>query len=104
MSNQSKMITGSIDLDKIDKDRIQIGKNGHRYLNLVMWLNDQPDNYGNHLSIQQGVTQQERNAGVKAHYIGNGKVFERQQKQGQMPKSKEFNNSTADDTEDGLPF
>lgn len=99
MSNQSKMIIGSIDLDKIDKDRIQIGKNGHRYLNLVMWLNDQPDNYGNHLSIQQGVTQQEKNAGVKAHYIGNGKVFERQQKQGHMPKSSEF-----DDNPDGLPF
>ena len=97
MSN-SKIITGSINLSKVDKSRLYEGKNGDKYLNLVMWLNDEPDNYGNHMSIQQSISQKEKEAGVKAQYIGNGKVFEKGAKQA-MPKSNEF-----DDGSDGLPF
>ena len=74
----SKLLTGSIDLNKIDKTKIvatdKNGKpfeNGAKYLNVVVWINDELDNYGNNASIQISQSKEEREAGVKATYIGN---------------------------------
>ena len=74
----SKLLTGSIDLNKIDKTKIvsldKNGKpfeNGAKYLNVVVWLNDEADKYGNNASIQISQSKEEREAGVKAIYIGN---------------------------------
>ena len=74
----SKMLVGSIDLNKIDKTKIvstdKDGKpfqNGAKYLNVVVWVNDAPDQYGNDASIQLGQTKEERDASQKATYIGN---------------------------------
>ena len=72
------MLTGSIDLNKIDKTKIvSTDKNGNpfengaKYLNVVVWLNDEADKYGNNASIQISQSKEEREAGVKATYIGN---------------------------------
>lgn len=74
----SKLLTGSIDLNKIDKTKIvSTDKNGNpfengaKYLNVVVWLNDEADKYGNNASIQISQSKEEREAGVKAIYIGN---------------------------------
>ena len=74
----SKLLTGSIDLNKIDKTKIvSTDKNGNpfengaKYLNVVVWINDEPDKYGNNASIQISQSKEEREAGVKAIYIGN---------------------------------
>jgi hypothetical protein len=74
----SKMLTGSIDLNKIDKTKIvstdKNGKpfeNGAKYLNVVVWINNEADKYGNNASIQISQSKEEREAGVKATYIGN---------------------------------
>ena len=74
----SKMLTGSIDLNKIDKTKIvstdKNGKpfeNGAKYLNVVVWINDEADKYGNNASIQISQSKEEREAGAKAIYIGN---------------------------------
>jgi len=74
----SKLLTGSIDLNKIDKTKIvsvdKNGKpfeNGAKYLNVVVWINDEVDKYGNNASIQISQSKEERDAGVKATYIGN---------------------------------
>ena len=72
------MLTGSIDLNKIDKTKIVTTdkngnpfENGAKYLNVVVWLNDEADKYGNNASIQISQSKEEREAGVKATYIGN---------------------------------
>ena len=72
------MLTGSIDLNKIDKTKIvstnKDGKpfdNGAKYLNVVVWINDEADKYGNNASIQISQSKEEREAGGKAIYIGN---------------------------------
>ena len=72
------MLTGSIDLNKIDKTKIvstdKNGKpfdNGAKYLNVVVWVNDEVDNYGNKASIQISQSKEEREAGAKSIYIGN---------------------------------
>jgi hypothetical protein len=74
----SKLLTGSIDLTKIDKTKIvstdKNGKpfeNGARYLNVVVWINDETDKYGNNASIQISQSKEEREANAKAIYIGN---------------------------------
>lgn len=76
----SKMFIGSIDLSKIDKNRIVTTdkngnpfENGAKYYNVVMWLNDEVDQYGNIGSIQESITKEERESGVKSNYIGNFK-------------------------------
>ena len=72
------MLTGSIDLNKINKTNIvttdKNGKpfeNGAKYLNVVVWINDEFDKYGNNASIQISQSKEERDAGAKAIYIGN---------------------------------
>lgn len=65
----SKLLTGSIDLSKIDQSKV-VEKNGHRYLNLTVWLNDEPDQYGNDAGIQQHTAK-----GEAKIYLGNLKYF-----------------------------
>jgi hypothetical protein len=74
----SKILTGSIDLNKIDKTKIVTTdkngnpfENGAKYLNVVVWINDEADKYGNNASIQISQSKEERDAGAKSIYIGN---------------------------------
>ena len=72
MSN-GKLIGASIDLTKIDKSRIIVGKAGAKYYNIDIWINDEPDKYGNHASVQQNQTKEERENKKQKIYLGNGK-------------------------------
>lgn len=103
------MLVGSIDLTKIDKNKIvtkdKDGKpfnNGAKYYNLVVWINDEVDQYGNIASVQESITKEEREGGVKATYIGNLKNIQGQNTnnstKSQEPKPLGNNN------EDDLPF
>ena len=101
----SKMLTGSIDLNKIDKSKVvttdkngQPFSNGAKYLNVVVWLNDEADQYGNNASIQISQSKEEREQKVKATYIGNLKEYQSQQ--GNTPAPAQ---NLGDDTGD-LPF
>jgi hypothetical protein len=69
----STIITFSIDLNKIDKSKVIQGKKG-TYYNLTAFVNDQTDPYGNNVSIATSVSKEEREAGAKTQYLGNGKV------------------------------
>lgn len=101
----SKLLTGSIDLNKIDKTKIvSTDKNGNpfengaKYLNVVIWINDEADKYGNNASIQISQSKEEREAGVKAIYIGNLK--EPQSRNNEPTSAK--NAQATDDNQ--LPF
>jgi hypothetical protein len=65
--------TGSICLSDIPKDKITEAKNGKKYLNLTLWVNDTADQYGNIGSIQVSQTKEQREAQEKKQYIGNFK-------------------------------
>lgn len=71
----SRIITGSIDLNKIDKSRVINGKNGAQYYNVVIILNDSVDQFNNDVSIQEGQTKEEREAKKPKKFIGNGKTI-----------------------------
>ena len=65
---------GSICLTDIPKEKITEGKNGKKYVNVTLWVNDSPDQYGNIGSIQVSQTKEQRDAQEKKQYIGNFKA------------------------------
>lgn len=69
----SKLYHAKIDLAKIDKEKIFVGKKG-KYIDLAIWINDEEDNYGNIMSIQQSTKKEETSI-----YIGNGKEHQKQE-------------------------
>lgn len=103
------MLVGSIDLSKVDKTKIvtkdkngKLFENGAKYLNVVVWINDEADQYGNMASIQESITKEERESGKKANYIGNLKNI-----QGQNLSQNTTNDALKDNSnndEDDLPF
>ena len=90
----SKLYLGSIDLSKINKDDIVTTdkdgnkfKNGGKHLNVSIWVNDEPDQYGNQISIKAG-----KKDGF--YYIGNAKQYQKNNNTEPSPNSDE----------DDLPF
>lgn len=65
----SKLITAKIDVTKIVKALLYKGKKG-TYLDLIIWVNDQPDKFGNDISIQQCTGKDDPKI-----YIGEGKFY-----------------------------
>ncbi|MCK5612896.1 hypothetical protein KAR91_64075 [Candidatus Pacearchaeota archaeon] len=88
----SKLYFGKIDVLKIDKDKLYKGKKG-TYLDLTVWINDEPDTYGNTMSIQQSTKQDEEKI-----YLGEGKEHQR--------RAPEVNTGLPeeDSGDDSLPF
>jgi len=95
----SQIINISIDLNKIDKSKIKVvTKNGVTYKNLdvTIFTKDEPDKYGNTASMSIAQTKDQRDAGEKTIYLGNGKVVFNANSVRTEPK----NNSNNED----LPF
>ncbi len=92
----SKLITASIDVTKLVKEKLVKGKKG-TYANLTIWVNDELDQFGNDVSIQQSLSKEEREAGVAKIYLGNGK-----QHKGEGPSRE--TGLDKDDGKDDLPF
>lgn len=76
-----RMITGSIDLTKLlEQARLQHSAfkkadNGHIYINVLVWENDQPDKFGNNFSVQLNAKKDAPDTEKKI-YIGNMKYQE----------------------------
>ena len=103
----SKMLVGSIDLKKIDKTKIvttdkngQPFANGAKYYNIVVWVNDEVDQYGHIASIQESLTKEERESGLKGNYIGNLDNIPGQN----TSENKHKTNENTTEAEDDLPF
>ncbi len=96
----STIISGSIDLSKIKKEKIVNHKNGSKYYSIQIFLNDEKDKYGNDVSIKENLTKEEREGGAKAEYIGNGKIVH--SGNGKAKKDEPREQSIKDDSD--LPF
>jgi hypothetical protein len=95
------LISASIDLSKIDKSKITEGKNGAKYYNLLISVNDTKNQYGQDVSISENQSKEERESGAKKNYIGNGKTIWSGTAKPQTPTSEGISeHSTSDD----LPF
>lgn len=67
------LITAKIDIKKIKSEKLFKGEKG-TYLDLTIWINDTPDQFGNDVSIEQRTDK-----GAPKIYLGNGKVYKAQQ-------------------------
>ena len=81
-----------IDVKKIIKEKLYPGKKG-LYLDLAIWLNDEPDQYGNDISIEQSTKK-----GEKKNYIGNGRYWKKDESPGGPSADQD------PDKDDDLPF
>lgn len=78
----SKLYSGSVCLsDLIEHAKKQHSafnkaKNGKIYANVAVWLNDEADQFGNHISVQLSSKKEVRESEGKI-YIGNAKLFEK---------------------------
>ena len=67
------IVKGSIDLTKVPKDRIIVGKKG-KYINVAITVNDEEDQFGNFGPIIVDQTKEEREAKAPKTYLGNVRV------------------------------
>lgn len=101
------IISGSIDLNKIDKSKIKTTdkngnpfKNGAKYYEVNILVNDEIDQYNNNVQITDAQTKEQRTAKEKRNFIGNGRVVWRDDSK---PEQTE-NASSAKESTDDLPF
>lgn len=70
----AQLISISIDVTKIRKERLYKGEKG-TYLKLTVSLNDEADQFGNTVSAYEEQTKEERESKASKNFLGNGKVF-----------------------------
>jgi hypothetical protein len=76
-----KIISASINLNKINKSKLIKGKDGNEYLNISIICNDSENEWGKDVTITEGQSEQERKDKVKKNFIGNGKTVYNTDKQ-----------------------
>ncbi len=69
----ASIIKASIDLNKIPKDKIYVGKKG-KYLPITITINDENDQFGNQGPVVVEQSKEEREAKSPKTYLGNVKV------------------------------
>ena len=69
----ASIIKASIDLSKIPKEKIYVGRKG-KYLPITITLNDENDQFGNQGPVVVEQTKEERDAKAPKTYLGNVKV------------------------------
>ena len=96
-------INFQIDQDKLDELRFHIGKKG-RYANLVLFLNSDPDKFGQNGGIKQADTKEERDAGIKLPFVGNAKIFFSDNPDFQQARVEQAQEPKTDEFDDSIPF
>lgn len=97
-----KLFMGSISLTKLLEEAkkphsaFYTGKDGKKYCNVKIWVNDEPDQFGNHVSLQINGKKDAEDYKV---YLGNMKSFEQKE-------PEQFTQEDAADipVDDDLPF
>lgn len=95
------MINISINVNKIDKDKLFQGKNG-KYLNVTVDQLKEPDTYGNTHTVYITPTKEERAAKAAKVYLGSGKEFVFNNQSQQANQNNNYN-PNPEETSD-LPF
>ncbi len=68
------VITAKLDVTKVDKNRLFAGKNGAKYLDIVL-IPVQNSKYDDDYMCVQSVSKEERARGVKGAILGNAKIM-----------------------------
>lgn len=99
----ASIISASINLSKIDKNKITTGKDGNKYLNLTISVNDEKNQFDQDVSICHEQSKEERERKDKRVYVGSGKIVWKSQPNvsatERQPEAPSINNQ-----KDDLPF
>lgn len=90
------MITGKINCVKIDKAKLFEGKNGAKWLDIVLIETPNSD-YGDFMIVQD-TSKEDRAKGIKGAILGNAKIFLKRGQEKPVAKAKD------DDDGDPVPF
>ncbi len=96
MFTGSQCLTDIIEQAKKGHSAFTKAQNGKIYFNVLEWLNDEPDKFGNVISIQLNSTKEKKDSEGKI-YIGNCKMVE------QKPVTNNDIQKLSDEVDD-LPF
>jgi len=106
------IISGYINVSKLDKSKFKKSKNGDMYYYFTMSVENETDEYGNNCGIYDEQSKEQREAKERRDYRGNGKVvwtdgsmvkFVKQDKPGKPPgKPEPF--KVEEESDDDLPF
>lgn len=102
----AKVINVKIDVKKIDKAKLYQGGKG-TYLDAVIFINDEADQYGNWGMIVQSVSKEDKEKGVKGAIIGNIRTKERLYTASELQSrvaDTSGNTNVVDTYSDDLPF
>lgn len=98
----SKLLNISLDVTKLDKNKLIKGSKG-TYANITVSVNDEDDQYGNNVSLWISQTKEEREAKESRVFLGNGKVvFDGDNKGTQQTKQPAA--AKKEEAFDDLPF
>jgi hypothetical protein len=101
-----RIIGASIDLSKVDKSKIIEGKNGAKYYNFTILVNDEPDKFGKDVSLVKEQSKEQRANKEKKEYIGNGKTVWKSEPNVTSEKQEPYQNRNGivTPTDTDLPF
>lgn len=93
----------SINLSKIDKDKIIQGKKG-KYLDITVAIQDQKDEYGNNVKAWHSQSKQEVGNKEEKQYLGNGRVFWTDDPKPTQPTPEDYPTQNTPTQSNDLPF
>jgi len=97
------MIVLKIDVTKISKEDLFVGKKGGKFLDAA--LHDKPNDFGDDGFITQSVSKEKRDKGEKGPIIGNWRHVGAKQKQATpKPTAAQKSEKPADDDDQSVPF
>ena len=97
------LITGSIRVDKLPKEKFIMGKDGAVYYNFTISVQDET-RYGNNVAFMDSQTKEERDAKVQKTYLGNGKVVWTDGNIALAEREEEQVSATSESGDNDLPF
>ena len=99
------MITLSICLSDLPKEKIQTANNGKKYINLVVDKRKDTDKYGETHTLYVSQSKEEREAKDDKKYVGSGReyVYNGQQNNASQVQLKQ-QSQVQQPIDDGLPF
>lgn len=97
-----QLLNISINLSKVNKDKIVTGKNGDKYYDITVAINDAPDQYGKDVQVWEKQSQDERQAKVNRNFLGGGWTVKPKSDGIQAVEAEEVKPGSTSDDE--LPF
>ena len=98
------MITLSICLSDLPKEKIQTATNGKKYINLVVDKRKEAGKYGETHTLYVSQSKEEREAKNDKKYVGSGKEYVYNGQQNNSSKASEHQAQEQQQSNDGLPF